>query len=97
MKDLHKKELQLVGDFRPAARYLYYKHVTMFLVNKFVENLECSKNAHFADQMWASPGPYLRNNYLTVLAQSIGYVFLPQVIHEMVGENSFEDSESAPK
>ncbi|KAK1761674.1 hypothetical protein QBC33DRAFT_553476 [Phialemonium atrogriseum] len=73
---LHGRELTFRTDFRPAARYLYFRFATNILLRQRHE-VPGWWNDRFEfgrKEMWASPGDYLRTSMMNLLARNIAQV-----------------------
>lgn len=88
--DLHGKCLQFLNNNRPAKRYLYFRYVLSYLINKKRDpsSVEWAIDKNTKGYMWATPGPYLRNSLLHSLARRISDHYLPEALFQ---QTTFSD------
>jgi hypothetical protein len=92
-QDIDGKELQFLGENRPAKRYLYFRFIITYLNAKrsgfklFTDQVEAKKN------FFASPGSYLRKSTLLSLARNIlGCELPPSIFQDTTFETEDETS-----
>lgn len=70
------KTLQFPNNFRPAKRYLYFAYVCSLLRRQRheVPRWWKGRHKHGLQEMWATPGDYLRRSTLSALARRIGHL-----------------------
>ena len=75
-KDFHGRHLTFRSDFRPAARFLYFRFLASILLRQRheVDTWWQDRMEFGGGEMWASPGDYLRTSLMNNLARTIGQV-----------------------
>lgn len=97
-QELDGKELTFLNQNRPAKRYLYFRYIITFLNLKDQGGEEAtvwtSQAPDTGGAMWATPGPYLRNSMLRVLARQISHNYYPEAALAALADNTtFEKAE----
>ncbi|KAF4970060.1 hypothetical protein FZEAL_10120 [Fusarium zealandicum] len=75
-RELHGRTLSFKNDFRPAHRYLYF-HYAMTLLRRQrhkVPGWWRGFKEYGLHKVWATPGAYLRQSAMLVLARNIGHL-----------------------
>jgi hypothetical protein len=76
MEEINGKILSFRNDFRPAKRYLCFAFVTTLLRRQRHDVPGAWRNCreHGMQEIWASPGEYLRHSTLTIMARRIAHM-----------------------
>ncbi|WEW59460.1 hypothetical protein PRK78_004934 [Emydomyces testavorans] len=93
IKHIDGKELEFRSDGRPAARYLYFRYAMTCLYHIQRKHEDWLQKIESVGAIWATPGPYLRQSMLKLLAQNIGDIYLPEVFYK---NTTFVDSSDRP-
>ncbi|KAI9789413.1 MAG: hypothetical protein M1816_006073 [Peltula sp. TS41687] len=94
-KHLDGRELKFRGNRRPARRFLYFRYIMTYLIcQQLGRSLEWTKKADTKGHMWPTPGPYLRESMLKMLASKVSHQFLPK---ELVETTTFKSHPGSPK
>ncbi|KAK3359512.1 hypothetical protein B0T25DRAFT_418189, partial [Lasiosphaeria hispida] len=88
LQQVHGKVLTFPNDFRPAKQYLYFAHVVTILRR---QRFECTGWWRYVppgiQDVWATPGEYLRKSALVVLARRAGHMAYQEAT-ELLGVSS---------
>ena len=76
--------MKFLGPQRPAKRFLYFRFVITYLHAKKAGDIPWVAEVEAKGQMWATPGPYLRQSMLVTLARQVSDHYLPEVFFEGV-------------
>ncbi|KAI9656989.1 MAG: hypothetical protein M1829_000362 [Trizodia sp. TS-e1964] len=98
-EDIDGKELEFLSDARPAARYLYFHYVIALLrARKYNRGSGwLLEEAARKQYVWATPGKYIRENMLKLLASAVEHDLVPEVIatfkpHTILDKESGQDT-----
>ncbi|KAL3455715.1 hypothetical protein BJX64DRAFT_281870 [Aspergillus heterothallicus] len=75
-KDLDGKKLVFKGNFRPAARYLYYHYCAQIIHRSWRKpSVEATPllEEELGKPFWGTPGPYIRANMLRAVMEEVGH------------------------
>ncbi|KAK0113784.1 hypothetical protein ONS95_014034 [Cadophora gregata] len=88
--EIDGKELNFLNEHRPAQRFLFFRFVTtLFHCKEEGLSLEWLKDiaTQTKNKLWCTPGPYLRQSMLKVMAIECGLGIDP--VSEMILSNTF--------
>lgn len=95
--ELDGKELVFLTPNRPARRYLYLRYVITILHWKREGKMDCIEQVlnrtSIRGYLWATPGRYLRESMLTMLARKVSDHFSPEAFY---GQATFEEADGCP-
>jgi hypothetical protein len=75
-QDLDGRELEFLGATR---RFLYFRYIMTYLYYKKLGRIKWASQIEAHGYMWATPGRYLRQSMLQVLARQVSDHYLPEV------------------
>ncbi|EPS31126.1 hypothetical protein PDE_06081 [Penicillium oxalicum 114-2] len=90
VKDLHDRPLTFLNDNRPRRRYLYFRFIISYL-NAKRQNMADLSVPLETKQFWPSPGGYLHESTLRIMARSVSGCELPP---PLVSGQTFEHSDN---
>ncbi|KAI2785666.1 hypothetical protein POX_h09424 [Penicillium oxalicum] len=90
VKDLHDLPLTFLNDNRPRRRYLYLRFIISYL-NAKRQNMADLSVPLETKQFWPSPGGYLHETTLKIMARSVSGCELPP---PLVSGQTFEPSDN---
>ena len=79
------KSLQFLNDERPAKRFLYFRFVMTYLIQKRRdhESVAWASQIPSKGYLWATPGSYLRKTLLMSLARRVSDRYLPEAFYKI--------------
>lgn len=90
-------ELNFRNYNRPARRYLYFKYIITYLTAKEIEETSWASRSQCQGTMWCSPGPFVRDSMLRVLARQVSDLYLPEALISAGTFTEAADISSRPK
>jgi hypothetical protein len=95
LQDLDGRNLRFLTSARPARRYLYFRFLmTAIGTRKRGPPMDAWVKDETKGCMWATPGAYLRESMLKILALQDGHHFLPDALMEGC---TFDDDKESPR
>ncbi|PLB53872.1 hypothetical protein P170DRAFT_396820 [Aspergillus steynii IBT 23096] len=83
-KDLDGRKLQFKGDFRPAARYLYFHYCLQILRRAWRagpgQHAAFTLQEELGKPVWATPGRYIPRNMLLAFVEELGHRYYDSII-----------------
>ncbi|KAF7714342.1 Uncharacterized protein PECH_003048 [Penicillium ucsense] len=89
VKDLHNRPLTFLNDKRPRRRYLYFRFIMSYLNAKRQNMVNLSVPLE-TKQFWPSPGGYLHESTLKIMARSVSGCELPP---PLISGQTFKESD----
>lgn len=72
-RDLEGKRVWFRGNFRPRARYLYFRYCAAMLRRSFAGKYEEVSRSEVKKRFWGTPGRYMRESMLLGFVETLGH------------------------